>query len=169
LGAEVPNFDPWDGGVDAEILFVLEAPGRKTVASGFVSRNNPDASAGNFYAANVAAGIPRRSTLSWNVVPWTLADASGRARAPRPADLAEGVPYLEQLMLLLPRLRAVVLVGRTAERAMPRLAARWPGLDQFTAPHPSPQFVNRRPENRQRLIEALRVVAAGVLAPRHCP
>lgn len=26
-GVEVPYFDPWDGGVEATILFLLEAPG----------------------------------------------------------------------------------------------------------------------------------------------
>jgi hypothetical protein len=39
----IPDFDPWDGGVDAEILYLLEAPGPQAVASGFISRNNPDA------------------------------------------------------------------------------------------------------------------------------
>jgi uracil-DNA glycosylase len=166
LGAEVPNFDPWDGGVAAELLFVLEAPGPKTVASGFVSRNNPDASASTFYAANMEAGIPRRLTVTWNIVPWALADARGRVRAPAPRDLGAGIPYLEQLLSLLPRLGAVVLVGRKAECAAPRLAAGWPHVARFTAPHPSPQFVNRRPENRERLVEALRVVAAGVASGR---
>ena len=38
----VPYFDPWDGGISAEVLYLLEAPGAKVVTSEFVSRNNPD-------------------------------------------------------------------------------------------------------------------------------
>src|SRR6266436_8404834 len=51
----IPNFDPWDGGIDAEILYLLEAPGPQAVASGFVSRNNPDESAKNFFQLNAEA------------------------------------------------------------------------------------------------------------------
>ena len=37
--ATIPDFDPWDGGIDAEILYLLEAPGPPALASGFISRN----------------------------------------------------------------------------------------------------------------------------------
>ena len=37
--ATIPDFDPWDGGIDAEILYLLEAPGPQALASGFISRN----------------------------------------------------------------------------------------------------------------------------------
>lgn len=40
--AAIPYIDPWDGGVEAEALFLLEAPGPKARNSGFVSMNNPD-------------------------------------------------------------------------------------------------------------------------------
>src|SRR5687768_17686660 len=53
----VPDFDPLDGGVLAECLFVLEAPGGRAVRSGFVSRNNPDETAKNFYLLNQEAGL----------------------------------------------------------------------------------------------------------------
>src|SRR5689334_1377344 len=48
-GASIPYFDPWDAGIGAEILFLLEAPGPKAVKSGFVSRNNPDETAKNMF------------------------------------------------------------------------------------------------------------------------
>jgi hypothetical protein len=44
---QIPYFDPLDGGTNAECLFLLEAPGPKAVASGFISRNNPDETARN--------------------------------------------------------------------------------------------------------------------------
>jgi uracil-DNA glycosylase len=68
-GEDIPNFDPADGGVEARCLFLLEAPGRKAVRSGFVSRNNPDETAKNFFKLNHEAGIPRHDTAIWNVVP----------------------------------------------------------------------------------------------------
>ena len=71
-GVAIPDFDPWDGGVDAEILYLLEAPGPRAVASGFVSRNNPDESAKNFFQLNGEAKIPRKRTVTWNVVPWYI-------------------------------------------------------------------------------------------------
>ena len=47
--AAIPFIDPWDGGVEAEVLFLLEAPGPKARNSGFVSMNNPDETAKNFF------------------------------------------------------------------------------------------------------------------------
>jgi hypothetical protein len=43
----VADFDPWDGGIYAEVLYLLEAPGPNAVLYGFISRNNPDESAKN--------------------------------------------------------------------------------------------------------------------------
>jgi hypothetical protein len=46
---EFPNFDPLDGGANADMLFLFEKPGRMTSAggqgSGFISRNNDDPTA----------------------------------------------------------------------------------------------------------------------------
>src|SRR6266699_3855017 len=56
-GSNIAYFDPWDGGVDAEILYLLEAPGPQAVVSGFISRNNPDESAKNFFELNAEAKI----------------------------------------------------------------------------------------------------------------
>lgn len=44
---ELPCFDPYDGGIHAKALFLLEAPGPKAVSSTFISRNNPDPTARN--------------------------------------------------------------------------------------------------------------------------
>ena len=60
----IPNFDPWDGGIDAEILYLLEAPGPKAVLSGFISRNNPDETAKNFFELNAEAKVPRKRTVT---------------------------------------------------------------------------------------------------------
>src|SRR5258705_7617442 len=76
---EVPEFDPLDGGINARALFLFEKPGpmtvgenntRKRSGSGFISRNNDDPTAEASFAFMQLAGIPRKLTVSWNVIPW---------------------------------------------------------------------------------------------------
>jgi hypothetical protein len=139
---EVPEFDPCDGGVDAEILFLFEKPGpmtEPTVGSGFISRNNDDPTAEATFAFMQHAGIPRLLTVSWNVIPWW----NGTRRVTR-RELEEGVACLQDLIALLPKLRAVVLVGRKAARAARLLDTERPLL--FTSAHPSPLVRARHPE-----------------------
>lgn len=50
--AGIPYFDPSDGGITAKLLYLLEAPGAKALFSGFISRNNPDETAKNFFELN---------------------------------------------------------------------------------------------------------------------
>lgn len=157
-GDKVPYFDPADGGVEAECLFVIEAPGPKAVFSGFISRNNPDESAKNWFELNVLARIPRKRTITWNIVPWFIGNEK-RIRPATRSDIEEGWPYLLSLLDLLPHLSVAVLVGRKAQRVSPRLGIARPNLTLMDCPHPSPMFVNRRPENRERLLKALCEVA----------
>lgn len=152
----VPYFDPLDGGVAAELLFLLEAPGPKAVGSGFVSRNNPDRTALNLCLLLQQAGIPRRATVLWNIVPWYIGTGS-RIRPPTGADIGAGLRTLPLLLQLLPRLRAVVLVGGSAKGAHRRIA-QMVRLPIHHVPHPSPRFINRNPQNRRRLLAALRQV-----------
>jgi uracil-DNA glycosylase len=158
LEASVPDFDPWDGGTQAEVLFLLEAPGPKAVMSGFISRNNPDESAKNFFELNAAAGIARGRTATWNIVPWYIGTGS-RIRAATRTDIEAGIPSLVRLLDLLPRLRAIVFVGEKAARADEVIAKLRPGLRRFRSPHPSPLYVNNAPGNRDHILSALRRVA----------
>jgi uracil-DNA glycosylase len=155
---QVPDFDPWDGGVRAECLFLLEAPGAKAVSSGFVSRNNPDQTAKTFFELNQEAGIPRSRTVTWNIVPWYISSET-RIRAAKLADIGQALPSFERLLGLLSELRIVVLIGRKAERAKPVIERIRPDLPIRVAPHPSPLFVNRAQGNRQRILEVLVEVA----------
>ena len=157
VGAEIPNFDPWDAGVSAEILFLLEAPGAKAVASGFISRNNPDETAKNMFELNREAGIPRNKSLLWNAVPWYIGDGT-RIRAATPEDLEAGLAPLPRLIQMLPNLRAVVFMGKNAETARPQVARVRSELALFTCPHPSPLFVNRRQGNREIILNVFRQV-----------
>lgn len=148
----IPDFDPWDGGTAAEVLFLLEAPGPKAIASGFISRNNPDETAKNFFELNRAAGLDRRRTATWNIVPWYVGSGT-KIRAVRSADIAEAIASLRELLTLLPKLGAVVLVGQKAQGAERHVKAVAPNTRIFHSPHPSPMFVNNKPGNRA-VIEA---------------
>jgi hypothetical protein len=132
---EVPYFDPLDGGIDARILFFLcEKPGPMTgqgAGSGFISRNNDDPSAEATFEFMRQAGIPRKLTVTWNVVPWW----NGTRKVTGP-ELREGIGCVRELISLLPELRAVVLVGAKAGRAEGQL--RGSDLAVFASAHPSP-------------------------------
>jgi len=160
-GEAVPYFDPADGGVGAECIFVLEAPGPKAVLSGFISRNNPDESAKNWLQMNAAAAVPRERTIIWNIVPWYVG-ADNRIRPATAGDIDAGWPYLLQLLDMLPRLRVAVLVGGKAQRVGPRLRVLRSDLRLLHCPHPSPMFVNRKPGNRGVLLASLREVSAAL-------
>ena len=157
-GRAIPDFDPWDGGTDAEVLFLLEAPGGKAIQSGFVSRNNPDETAKNFFELNSAIGLDRRRTATWNVVPWYVGSGT-KIRPVLSSDIAVALSGLNELLPLLPSLRAVVLVGRKAQRVERHLELMG-GLPIFRSQHPSPLFVNNKPGNRAlvegQLLEVVR-------------
>src|SRR5262249_14596405 len=138
---DVPFFDPCDGGVNARALFLLEAPGRQARLSGFVSRNNPDETAKNVFDLQREACLRRVQVVLWNVVPWYVG-TNGRIRRVTRRDMDEAAPYLDQLLGLLPKTCAIVLVGRKAQRARPNLDGA--GVRIFLSPHPSPVAVNTR-------------------------
>ena len=135
---EVPEFDPLDGGVDAHVLFLFEKPGPMTaeggkrMGSGFISRNNDDATAEATFNFMRQAAIPRKLTVTWNVIPWW----NGTVKVTRD-ELREGAACVADLIRLLPQLRAVVMVGLKAAAARPYLTSL--GLALFTSDHPSPR------------------------------
>jgi uracil-DNA glycosylase len=153
----IPHFDPWDGGIDAEVLFLLEAPGRRAKGSGFISRNNPDETAKNFFEFNDKL-IPRKRTITWNIVPWYIGDGS-RIRAANLHDTDEGLKSLNLLLDLLPRLRTIVLLGRKAQRSSKLIEKLRPRVRLFASPHPSPLVVNRSPDNKKEICRVLQEVA----------
>ncbi|MCA3719822.1 MAG: uracil-DNA glycosylase [Phenylobacterium sp.] len=135
---EFPDFDPLDGGVEARMLFLLEKPGPMTSASrtggagsGFISRDNDDPTAEAIFDFMRKAGIPRRETVFWNMIAGWNGTRKVTAR-----EVREGALETLRLVRLLPRLRAVVLVGKRAERAYPLLAAE--AFSLSSSVHPSP-------------------------------
>ncbi|MGF6637026.1 uracil-DNA glycosylase [Paraburkholderia sp. MM6662-R1] len=141
---EFQDFDPADGGIEADMLFLLEKPGPMTSrtgkrqGSGFISRNNDDPTAEATFCFMAEANIDRRRTVIWNIIPgWngTIKVSSAECR--------EGLDELKNLVALLPRLETVVLVGRKANNA--EVFVKSLGLRVFTSAHPSPKVrsINR--------------------------
>ena len=139
---EFPDFDPLDGGCNADILFLFEKPGPKTSArgkgSGFISRNNDDPTAEATFGFMNKAGLPRKRTVIWNVIPgW-----NGTRKVTR-KELRAGVDFLKGLFPLLPKLRTIVLVGQKAQQATSLVEPLH--LWVLSSAHPSPLVRAKHP------------------------
>lgn len=159
-GRQVPAFDPDDAGTDARVLFVLEAPGpmsEATKGSGFLSADNNDATAANFWLARKDADLVA-GALHTNICPWYLGAASVK---PNPVELADGSIQLRYLLGLLPALQVVVLCGEYARRGWRTYTAGLidgPGPVVIETHHPSPQGLIRA-ERRSEFAAAVKRAA----------
>ncbi|WP_186083159.1 uracil-DNA glycosylase [Burkholderia gladioli] len=155
---EFQDFDPLDGGVNADLLFLLEKPGPMTSpngkkqGSGFISRNNDDPSAEAVFRFMQEAGIPRKRTVLWNVIPWW--DKSIKFTA---AEVRRGIEELRHLLPLLPNVRTVVLVGGQARRAHRLLQTLRPDLRICTSAHPGRQVYRFNPDQWHAIPKQWRV------------
>lgn len=151
---EFQDFDPLDGGVEADMLFLLEKPGPMTsptgkkVGSGFISRNNDDPTAEAVFDFMVRADIPRKRTVLWNVIPWW--DKSIKFDG---AEVCRGIEEIRNLLPLLPNIQTVVLVGGQAKRALPLLQTLRPHLRIYASAHPSRQVLRFNPEKWRAIPE----------------
>ncbi|MEK6755322.1 MAG: uracil-DNA glycosylase family protein, partial [Bacteroidota bacterium] len=135
-------------------LFLLEAPGRMAVVSGFISRDNDDQTAENFSAE--VKDLARKKTVLWNIVPWYIRKKPN-GEIPQ-EDIDEGTKYLKRLLRLKDlrrHLRIIVLVGEKAQRVEDFLREnlRSSKIEVVKMPHPSPQ--NRAPEKEKKIRDAL--------------
>ncbi len=160
-GHAAPWFDPADGGIDAEVLLLLECPGPRATAhkgSGFVSADNDDQTAANIFTLLHEARLDRQRIVLWNVVPWYLPSVDGkRTKNAKPADIVEAEPWMEELVSLLPRLKLVVPMGAPALSGWMRYltsSAERPVLPTLAVPHPSPQRLNTDAAARPRIRNA---------------
>ena len=147
-----PDFDPADGGPAARVLLLLETPGPANWRTGFVSIDNRTGTSANLRRFLAEAGLGRGDLVIWNAVPWVI-HAGGPNRAPRPAEIREGLAVLPGLLPLLPALRCVVLAGRIAALAEPVIHAARPGLPVIRVPHPSPTYVCTHPGIPGRIVD----------------
>lgn len=122
---EVPYVAPIYGGVNARLLSVLRDPGPMTQGhkgSGFLSMENDDATAETICGYFSNSGIDAKDIVPWNSYPWYI------NRAPKAAELEQGVDPLYELIMLLPKLKVVMLHGGSAHNGWRRLIKRYPGL-----------------------------------------
>jgi len=168
-GLAAPAFDPDSAGIHARSLFLFEAPGARSTGtagpraaakgSGIISPDNNDGTAENMWRLHEAAGLPRTSTLAWNIVPWYVGSGT-KIRAVERGDLQAAAPYLAALISLLPDLRVVVTFGDKPRQGWFRylLQDDAPLLPTLAVPHPSPLSLNPHPENRDLILRALQRV-----------
>lgn len=111
----VPYVDPQLGGVDAEVLALLDNPSTKAEAgtgSGLLSLENDDLTARNCAKAYNAFGLTPGKVVHWNVAPAPIAGAkNGRSSA---SERVRGARWLRELLELLPNLRVILLMGDMA-------------------------------------------------------
>jgi len=139
----VPNFDPDDGGVNAEILFLFEKPGPKTEptegGSGFISQDNNDPTAKATKDFLLKAGIDRKKIIIWN----SISAWNGTIRYTK-KEMTHTKQELEELLSLLPALRWIVLVGRNAQKITKLVDLS--SYKVLNSPHPSPKVRSTNPE-----------------------
>ncbi|BDE58651.1 hypothetical protein REA19_16670 [Prescottella equi] len=109
----LPLIDPTFGGADATVLFVLKAPeGDATPdrpGARFLSLDNDDLTAVDFFSLTQEAGLKRSSICPWNICPFPIEGAKATVGEVRRASA-----YHRRLFALLPNLRAIVLFGDSA-------------------------------------------------------
>ncbi len=150
----IPFFDPMDGGLRADCLFLFEAPGGKAVDSGFISRNNDDQTAHNFFDMNNEVDLDRKLTVAWNVVPWALRE-TGKNRTPEKDEIAEAVQrYLHRLLKIVDP-KVVVLLGNSAQKAEEIVNSWSRQVCLIKTNHPSQQNVGPRKEMWGKITAAL--------------
>ncbi len=173
MKAFVPQFDPAEAGICARVLFLLEAPGPKANpangGSGFISVDNNDQTAENFWRFREAAGISEVEAVHWNTVGWYL----GASRVkPTAAMRAEGAVELrDNLFPLFHRLEGIVAVGKHAQDAMQRYRKLTPvsrTMWEENIPHSSPLAFNR-PHNRANFAAGLDRVRERLGPVTECP
>jgi hypothetical protein len=115
VGTDVPYVDPTLGGVDAEVLFLLDAPARSAAPrSTMLSPDNDDPVAANVWEFYRASGLPRERCVHWSAVPWPSGDHRRIGRG----QVESALPWLARLVDLLPRLHLVIAMGEVARQAL---------------------------------------------------
>ncbi len=160
-GENVPNFDPDDGGIEAEVLFVFQDPGPTVKDSDFISRDNYPFNKRDYSAKNVTetsgrVNLHRDRTISWNAVPWRV----------EPMDLsrefrrAKREKWLTELLTMFEgrNLRAVALFGNYAHGLADEVRATRPDLEIFEGLHPALLAMNQKKGNREHFVETFRQI-----------
>jgi hypothetical protein len=149
----LPYIDPLFGGVAAELLFVLKAPegdaSPDITGKRFLSWDNDDVGAENFFRTCAEYGLDRRRCTAWNACPFPIT-----GKSPSRFELGRAEPYTRRMLGLLPQLRVVVLLGRPAQHAWKRMSLIEPDIHLVCGASPSPPGIND-PDNRSSFEAAI--------------
>lgn len=107
-----PYVAPLYGGVNAELLNVLQDPGPMTQegrGSRFICLENDDPTAENMANLLAAARIAPSRAMLWNAYPWYINSR------PNSAQLHSGARVFAEVLRLMPKLRVVMLNGGAAQ------------------------------------------------------
>lgn len=170
-GAEVPWFDPANGGVGARALLLLEAPGRRSTSatsgsgagggSGIISADNNDPTAAFSWQLYRDCRLPLDRIVIWNAVPWHVG-TDQKIRSASGEDVERAAPHLRQLVELLPDLRVTLTMGSRARDGWLRflLAPDVPLVPTLACPHPNGRNRASRPEAEVAIRRAVERVAS---------
>lgn len=149
-----------NGRLDAAVLFVAEAVGRRGGAITGVPLTR-DESGKRFDAFLDVAGIERRDTFITNAVLCNPVDAHGNNRPPMRVEIARCRPFLERTLALVAA-PVVVTLGRVAMESLRAISPHeaqlpthagvpvpWCGRTLVPMYHPSRQATLHRPHARQ--------------------
>ncbi len=149
-----------NGSLDARVIFVAEAVGRRGGAVTGVPLTR-DESGKRFARFLELAGIPRNDTFVTNAVLCNPLDKLGRNRPPTPAEAAGCRPFLARTLDVVPA-PLVVTLGRVALESLRAIAPHdadlprdvatpvaWRGRILIPMYHPSRQSTLHRPQSAQ--------------------
>jgi len=150
-----------NGPLDAEVLFVAEAPGRLGAARTGVPMTS-DVTGRRFHAFLAGAGLDRERVFITNAILCNPLTADGRNRRPRTSEVVACSGFLAAQLELV-RAPVVVALGGVALDALRRVrdhdaelrrdvgrAIDWAGRTLVPLYHPSIQSTLSRPHERQR-------------------
>jgi uracil-DNA glycosylase len=101
--------------------------------------------------------------ILWNIVPWLPGD-DGKVHAPNAADFESAGPFLLKLLDCLPKLKAVVLVGKKAEKGWAKMKPKT-AVHVFTSLHPSPRVIYTDKLAWGKIAEAWKATGEFALGP----
>lgn len=161
----IPWFDPDDGGVNARVMILMEAPAPRTVSAtgtGICSEDNADSTNRRLSALREAAGVARAQCVKWNMVPWAVNEDARPVRTPSRPETDSAIPHLLELLRLLREVEVVVALGNVASSGFLR-ATTAPGVPNtyrvVSAPHPSQRNAHGRADALDRIARAFSLVA----------
>lgn len=130
-GLWMPYLAPTYGGIEADVLLLLQSPGPGTddqegTGSGLLSAENDDPSAGLLAQCLDEAGLDQRRVVVWNAWPWLTADGA----SPTSGQIKDGLEPLARLLKILPRVRVLVPMGQKANEAWEQLIEAKPDLSR---------------------------------------